>query len=398
MSIAANGASDVIEGIIQTIDPPKKQIHVFLDDVLSALSAGLAFVVVPEAAALGEGAAAIASIFLKSIQQAPGIARIIWPIGSVQRELQLGADLGEELETVVKALGPRVSQALGAVMGVNQTDVSAFLAFAGDGDFSGPRDTAPDLTKDTGSLLTAFTTFLVSQALVLDGWHVVLSIDTDPLGLTNGTFTCPPWTKPGAYLTADYIWDWSFTDIDATPCTTFPDFNFYDLDCHEYDQYNQCKDSYWWYSSEVDIAFTLAKDPYYGISQQSSQKEKDPSSILHSIFDNSWSTGRLLLENAGFCVLIAAQCPYNPDDPDCTEDFAARMMTTVDVDDLNGWYVIFLDAALRSYGHIEPQPPNGTDYTISNNGITNFDCTTQLNATVYTDWSSVYYLHKNLHT
>ena len=81
---AAFEAGELINDIVQTTDPLSKKSNVLLDDLLGALAAGLAFLAIPEAAAIGGAAAAIAPIFLKAIQQAPGIAKIIWPIGSVE--------------------------------------------------------------------------------------------------------------------------------------------------------------------------------------------------------------------------------------------------------------------------------------------------------------------------
>ena len=246
----------------------------------------------------GGAAAAIAPIFLKSIQQAPGVAKIIWPLGSVQRETIEVGDLQNQLATVVEALEPRISQALATVMGKNQTNISAFLAFAGRGDFSKPRDQFPDIASDISGLLIGFTTFLVSEALVLDDWHAVASLDTDPLGLTNASIPCPHWTEFRAKDLADI-------NIVLPNCTKLPHFNYYDLDCHSYDEYGQCSKSCWWYSWKANTAYTLAKDPYHGYFQSASKVETDPTNILQRIFVNKWSTGKLLLENAGLCVLAA---------------------------------------------------------------------------------------------
>ncbi|KAL8691126.1 MAG: hypothetical protein Q9218_003578 [Villophora microphyllina] len=74
---AAIEAEGLIIDIVELIDPPTKSSRVFVSDLLSALAAGLAFLAIPEAAALGGAGAAIAPIFLRAIQQAPGVAKII---------------------------------------------------------------------------------------------------------------------------------------------------------------------------------------------------------------------------------------------------------------------------------------------------------------------------------
>lgn len=53
MQEAANNAGGTVEAIVQAVDPVSKQQNVLVDDLLSALSAGLAFLAIPEAAALG---------------------------------------------------------------------------------------------------------------------------------------------------------------------------------------------------------------------------------------------------------------------------------------------------------------------------------------------------------
>ena len=168
---AAIESGNLVNSIVLAVDPPDKSKHVLITDVLGALSAGLAFLAIPEAAALAGAAAVIAPIFLKAIQQAPGVAKIIWPPGTVQRDVIEIGQVYSQLNTVLQGLAPRIQGALAAVMGAgeDQNDIFAFLAFAEQGIFSEPRDRWPDIVNDTRGLLVGFTTFLVSEALILDG-------------------------------------------------------------------------------------------------------------------------------------------------------------------------------------------------------------------------------------
>lgn len=409
MHYATLDAGNLVADIVEVIDPPTKQSNVFLDDLLAALSAGLAFLAIPEAAALGMpylaipqyltsndflggAAAAIAPIFLKAIQQAPAVARIIWPIGSVQREIIEIGDLQNQLETVVAALEPRIAQALATVMGKNQTDISAFLAFAKEGDFSRPRDQFPDIVNDTSGLLVGFTTFLVSEALVLDDWHAVASIDTDPFGLSNKSASCPFWLQN--FATGDpnpYEYDPA-----NCPGINFTHFNYYDLDCYAYDEYSQCNNSYWWYSRDSRTAFTLAKDPYYGNFESASKAEKDPTSILHTIFTNRWSTGQLLLENAGLCIVELMLYEIFGNTTGQSLPYWKYSLEAYDTNVFSEYiFKSNIMDGLRA-GRSRLYPPNGTSYSISSDGIIDFNCTSQLNLTIYTDWPSVWYLHKKL--
>ena len=372
---AAFEAGDLIYDIVQTIDPLSKKSNVLLNDLLGALAAGLAFLAIPQVAAVGGAAAAIAPIFLKAIQQAPGVAKIIWPFGSVERETIEITELYQQLGTVVGALGPRISDALAAVQGVNQTDISAFLAFADEGAFSVPRADFPNIVDDTSGLLVAFTTFLVSEALILDGWHVDIAPGVDPLMMSQANATCPVW---------------------FCNCGKFED-----LGCYSYDTYSQCTDKYWWYGELTHSAYTLSKDPYFGYFESATKNEKDPTQIMQTIFSNRWSTGQLLLENAGLCVLEASFASSlgpailgSATWSDFVIDSLASNDTTMCYDDIQNGY-------LASTGYYRLGPtlsiarPTETLYNISRSGI-DFNCTSQLNLTVLTDWASVWYLHRKL--
>lgn len=405
---AATQAGNLISAIVEAIDPPTQQRRVVLNDLLSALGAGLAFLAIPEAAALGTlyvtverlrfsdfllggAAAAIAPIFLTAIQQAPGIGRLIWPIGSIERTTMEISVLLTQLDTVIEALSPRIAQALSNVMGTDQTDISTFLAFAETTHFSGPRHDFPDLTQDTRGLLIGFTTFLVSEALSIDGWHVAVSLDTNPLALEiNGSAACPEWVEVIETQT-------------TTSCDKFPS-----LGCTTYDDFGQCQDSYWRYSQTSKTSFTLAKDSYYGYWQSASKAERHPSSILHTIFENRWSTGQLLLENAGYCVLEPALWQFENSGKLGSEErisFAEYKegIERTHINVLEDWRSTYYsrhssqpiadDIALRD---LRVSPPNGTNYTITNRGVTDYNCTTQLNLTIYSDWPSIWYLHRKL--
>ena len=268
------------------------------------------------------------------------------------------------------------------MQGVNQTDISAFLAFANEGAFSVPRVDFPNIVDDTSGLLIAFTTFLVSEALVIDGWHVDVAPGVDPLAMSQANATCPSW---------------------FCGCGKFKD-----LECYGYDTYSQCTDNYWWYGEYTHSAYTLSKDPYFVEYFESATKnEKNPTQIMQTIFSKGWSTGQLLLENAGLCVLEASfessyaqkpivgpaelvietlnsnsTCPKNeavaPGDHEIIGPFIS---STGGLSDL--------------VNPVTTARPNETLYNISRSGI-DFNCTSQLNLTVLTDWASVWYLHRKL--
>ncbi|KAL8659423.1 MAG: hypothetical protein Q9202_007128 [Teloschistes flavicans] len=75
-----NDATSVIDAIVQEVDPEKKT-NTFLGDILTALSAGLAFIpaVGPEVAA---GVGVATNTLVTGLQQAPAVAAAIWPSGT----------------------------------------------------------------------------------------------------------------------------------------------------------------------------------------------------------------------------------------------------------------------------------------------------------------------------
>ncbi|KAI9701444.1 MAG: hypothetical protein M1836_001499 [Candelina mexicana] len=333
---------------------------------------GLAFLVIPEAAALEAGAAAVAKVFLTSIQQAPTVAKALWPPGTIEEATYEYGKLSSQLTNVAGALGPRIEDALGLVLGINQTDTSTFLAFAGRGDFSKPRDQGVSVSIQTEHLLLAFTTFLVSQALVDQGWHAVIAIGVDPLGITNGTESPPGW-RDG--LVASFVW--------------------HDLNCHTYDNNSQC-DNAWWYSEKQNSAYTLPKDPYYGFYRDPEDKT-DPTNLIRTIFNNRGTTGSLLFESAGLCSLLAG-IEYSKRSTDegkqLFNDYhfsRDRLLdhTNPDEDSIFGDILV---EHVHGVGH-----PNNTLFNLAGN-MPDFSCTSQLNLTILKDWMSVWYLHRDLHT
>ena len=77
---ASQNAGDQIDAIVQEVDPPKET-NVALNFFLTALTAGLGFL---GQAGLGTAAATAAGQALTvGFQQAPGVAKAIWPTGTV---------------------------------------------------------------------------------------------------------------------------------------------------------------------------------------------------------------------------------------------------------------------------------------------------------------------------
>ena len=100
-------------------------------------------------------------------------------------------ELNAQIPSLRQQLQYNLEQGLKLVQGINQSDVSTFLAFTGDGAFSvslnnGPPTIEASLGQTVQPLLLAFTTYLASMALSENGWHALLLPGVNPAGMTNG--------------------------------------------------------------------------------------------------------------------------------------------------------------------------------------------------------------------
>ena len=222
-----------IPGIIATVDPIKKT-NVKLNAILSIVSIGLSFIPVlgPEVAGLSVLASKGLNLAISGIKKAPGLAQQIWPVGTEDsQDYQI-----DELKTqfsgaILPALERNLEAGLGIVQGVNQNNVSSFLAFTEGGAFSTNAFNSPtvNFVRDAKiqPLSVAFTTFLVSTALAQNGWHALMLPGVNPGGITNRTAGCPP--------------NWAGDCSGET-----------DLQCSWYNDNGQCDGTYWYVVMDIE--------------------------------------------------------------------------------------------------------------------------------------------------
>lgn len=157
LSGASLSALFVAQPIINIVDPEQKTLFA-LGDLLTALSAGLAFIP-GVGAGVSAGARVGLTILETGLQQAPGVAKAIWPSGTEDsKSIQIG-NIDTELGKVQTNFTTGIANALSTVMG----DVPSFIAFAQNGDFSGQDQVS--LPSDTISLGFALNTYVISSAL-----------------------------------------------------------------------------------------------------------------------------------------------------------------------------------------------------------------------------------------
>lgn len=131
------------------LDPPQAT-NVVLNDVLTALSAGLGLI---------SGLEGIAGLILRVSNQIPGVAKYLFPVGNTQDQVNQWASISNEVGTVVQQYQKSVSQIIPTI----NNDVTNFIAYASTGGFS--VTPLPDLSNESDALLKGLTTFIVGKAL-----------------------------------------------------------------------------------------------------------------------------------------------------------------------------------------------------------------------------------------
>ncbi|KAL8730839.1 MAG: hypothetical protein Q9166_003766 [cf. Caloplaca sp. 2 TL-2023] len=166
LNFASNNAQLKVQSIVTELDPPQET-NLFLNQILTALSIGLAFVGGPEAGALVSAATATAAqTFVKAVQQAPTVAAAIWPSGTENSQsIQIG-NLESDLSLGSEELVNITNRGLELIM----SDVPSFIAFAQSGAFSGNQ--AISLPEETGEATLAFKTYILTTAMTANEWKV----------------------------------------------------------------------------------------------------------------------------------------------------------------------------------------------------------------------------------
>ena len=193
--------------VVQVIDPIEKK-NVILNDILTALSVGLAFIPGPEAA--------IGKALVIGAQQAPGVAKFLYPIGTADSQLLQMQDVAAKLGDGVKTLQDSVGKALPPMV----NDVNAFAAFASSGAFSA---FLPPLDQLADSLLNGMMAYLISQAYQMNGVFITRALNTSVHALaSNGTslsYNSPCTTGYDSNGVCDTFW---YDSVDDTTYSLMP--------------------------------------------------------------------------------------------------------------------------------------------------------------------------------
>ncbi|KAI9852206.1 MAG: hypothetical protein M1838_001443 [Thelocarpon superellum] len=252
-NFAATHAGTKIRKIVALLDPPKKK-GVLLQDLITALLVGLAFIPGAVDIALCEGMEVLMHVAVASAMTAlvvaPGVVKFLFPMATTDTSTVQIADLESQLSSLTQNIVARLAP--GLRIGLN--DIENFVLMASTGAFSGKPAFALDEQVD--GLDLGLTTFLVSVCLGNNGWEGVVATDTDVSQIgKNGT-------RPQ-----------------------------YELDCDQYDPYGVC--NAWYYDSTGQNTYTLIN---YGSPKQ------NPYAKLEGMFSAGWTTGQMLFANAQACI------------------------------------------------------------------------------------------------
>lgn len=166
---AAADAANIISAVVHLIDPPT-QTNMVLSDVLTALTVGLALLGLPEVTGAIQGAQiaaeakTAANVLNTAIQNAPGVAKAIWPAGTADSQTFQIGQLGANLQSIDTGISNTLESGLEMIM----SDVPSFTGFASSGSFSG--SSYPSLPNDTAGLQIGFQTYLVTSAMANNQW------------------------------------------------------------------------------------------------------------------------------------------------------------------------------------------------------------------------------------
>ncbi|KAL8690950.1 MAG: hypothetical protein Q9218_003726, partial [Villophora microphyllina] len=175
-AVAADLFADQLIGkIIDTIHPTLPG-DTSLGVLLSALSAGFAFLGIPAGQAGSAGAQVASQVVATAIGQAPGLAKTLLPTGSLDSKLIQIHDVEAYLSQVTQQFQANLALTLNASV----SDFSIFYNLTRGGAFVG---TLPSLNLSTTQLTRIFKTFIVSQALQADNVIITVARNLTPYDL-----------------------------------------------------------------------------------------------------------------------------------------------------------------------------------------------------------------------
>ena len=236
-----------------------------------------------------------------------------------------------------------------------------------DGAFASPSPWS--VPQDPASLGQPLNTFLVSSILAQTNWTVLALVGIDVAALSR--------SPAGTTLPA-----WALSNCPT--CKPPVDFG-----CTSYDENSQC--GRWWYSADLNSSFTLV---------QAGNGSSDPTALIATVFDQGWTTGALLFENAAICNeppslagrVSATSGMERPASPlrDYVDSWFWRLLSVAPLVGTASVDIVVSDE-FNAYIASRPGPvvhPRNTLFNVSGGQI-DFSCMSQLDLQVAWNWSGI---------
>ena len=359
-----------VPAILATLDP-QKQTSFVGDDLYQALLLGLPFSIAYNGTFF-PAFNAIGIPFELSLEDVGGLLLDLVglaesPLSNLSAPANIAglveaSSLSSELMQFATTLSSRVQYGLQNITNNLDTfrNVTANGAFASAQQWTIPQGPA--------ILLQPLDTFLVSSILAQNNWTILALVGIDVATLSQtSSGTLPAWVLSNC--------------PNCRPPVSFG--------CTSYDARSQC--GRWWYSEDLNSSFTLV---------QVGNPSNDPTDLISTIFQQGWTTGELLFENAAICdettslveTLEKMEMSERPAAPmtDYMDSWFWRLMgvatraATTSVD-------IVVSDAFNAYIESRPGPvshPNTTLFNVSSGKI-DFACISQLNLQVAWNWRGI---------
>lgn len=266
---------------------------------------------------------------------------------------------------------PQVASTVSSAVQNGLREVTAYLAtfrvYTEDGTFVAAQPWS--IPQDSAILAQPLNTFLASSILAQNNWTVLALVGIDVAALaqiSNGTL---PY--------------WALSNCPA--CTTPVNFG-----CTTYNENGQC--GRWWYSEDLNSSFTLI---------QTSNLGNDPTDLITTIFDQGWSTGSLLFENAAICdepsslgaALATIPTQERPSSPlrDYMDSWFWKLLAIAPVVGEESSVDIVVSSTFNRYIESRPGPvshPANTLFSVHDTTV-DFACMSQLDLQVAWNWTGI---------
>ena len=149
----------------------------------------------------------IMSLVTRATEESPKLRDAFWSSGITDSMVKI-SNMEKALADIKRQFQTNLGNTLSLIQGVNQTDVSLFLALTNQGHFAAQESVRPRVDIDANSKSSfsssPFKIYLITSALAQINWTALILPGVDVYGLLNDRRDCPSWAKANCTLTRYY--------------------------------------------------------------------------------------------------------------------------------------------------------------------------------------------------